>query len=59
MVHIMTAPENSSMVIYTIGGVAIANYSIGNAPCMIDLLALPIGVYMLRINDKAYKFVCK
>ena len=59
MVHVMEAPENSSMVIYTVGGVAIANYSIGCTPCTIDLLGLPTGVYMLRINDKAYKFVCK
>ena len=59
MVHVMEAPKNSSMVIYTVGGVAIANYSIGCTPCTIDLLGLPTGVYMLRINDKAYKFVCK
>ena len=59
MVHVMEAPENSSMSIYTVGGVTIANYSIGCAPCTIDLLGLPTGVYLLRINDKAYKFVCK
>ena len=59
MVHVMQAPENSSMSIYTVGGVTIANYSIGYAPCTIDLLGLPTGVYVLRINDKAYKFVCK
>lgn len=59
MVHVMQAPENSSMSIYTVGGVTIANYSIGYAPCTIDLLGLPTGVYLLRINDKAYKFVCK
>ena len=59
MVHVMEAPQNSSMSIYTVGGVTVANYSIGYAPCTIDLLGLPIGVYVLRINDKAYKFVCK
>ena len=59
MVHVMEAPENSSMSIYTVGGVTVANYSIGYAPCTIDLLGLPTGVYVLRINDKAYKFVCK
>jgi hypothetical protein len=59
MVHVMEAPENSSMSIYTVGGVTIANYAIGSAPCTIDLLGLPTGVYVLRINDKAYKFVCK
>ena len=59
MVHVMQAPENSSMSISTVGGVTIANYSIGYAPCTIDLLGLPTGVYVLRINDKAYKFVCK
>ena len=59
MVHVMEAPKNSSMSIYTVGGVTVANYSIGYAPCTIDLLGLPTGVYVLRINDKAYKFVCK
>jgi hypothetical protein len=59
MVHVMQAPQNSSMSIYTVGGVTIANYSIGYAPCTMDLLGLPTGVYVLRINDKAYKFVCK
>ena len=59
MVHVMEAPQNSSMSIYTVGGVTVANYSIGYAPCTIDLLGLPTGVYVLRINDKAYKFVCK
>jgi hypothetical protein len=59
LVHVIEAPENSSLVIYTIGGVAVANYSIGSAPCTIDLCGLPTGVYVLRINDKAYKFVCK
>ena len=59
MVHVMEAPKNSSMSIYTVGGVTVANYSIGCAPCTIDLLGLPTGVYVLRINDKAYKFVCK
>ena len=59
MVHVMEAPQNSSMSIYTVGGVTVANYSIGYAPCTIDLLGLPTGVYVLRINDKAYKFVGK
>ena len=59
IVHVLEAPENSAMSIYTVGGVTIANYAIGYAPCTIDLLDLPTGVYVLRINDKAYKFVCK
>ena len=59
IVYVVEAPEKSSMMIYTVGGVAIANYSIGCAPCTIDLQDLPTGVYLLRINDKAYKFVCK
>ena len=59
MVHVMQAPQNSTISIYTVGGVAVANYSIGYAPCTIDLFDLSTGVYVLRINDKAYKFVCK
>ena len=59
MVHVMQAPQNSTISIYTVGGVAVANYSIGYAPCTIDLFDLSTGVYVLRINNKAYKFVCK
>ena len=59
VVHILEAPENSLMSIYTVGGMLMASYKIGYAPYTVDMSGLPIGVYLLRINDKAYKFVCK
>ena len=59
VVHILEAPENSMMSIYTVGGMLMASYKIGYAPYTVDMSGLPIGVYLLRINDKAYKFVCK
>ena len=59
VVQIMGAPDNSSMAVYTMGGMLMASYQIGCAPCTVDLSSLPIGVYLLRIRDKAYKFVCK
>ena len=58
-VYINQAPANSNMVVYTIGGLALASYTVDYAPCSIDLSALPEGVYLLRIHDKTYKFVCK
>lgn len=57
--HIVAAPEGSDMVVYSIGGTAIANYVLGVAPCVVDLSALPVGVYVLRVNDKAFKCVCR
>ena len=57
--HIVAAPEGSDMVVYSIGGTAIANYVLGVAPCVVDLSELPVGVYVLRVNDKAFKCVCR
>lgn len=59
MAHVLGAPIGSDMVIYTIGGVAITNYIIECTPSVVDLSSLPTGVYVLRINDKAFKCVCK
>ena len=58
-VYIAHASINSTLEVYTISGVAIARYTIGYAPCTLDMSALPTGVYMLRLNDQAYKFVCE
>ena len=59
MAHVLGAPIGSDMVIYTIGGVAITSYTIECTPSVVDLSSLPTGVYVLRINDKAFKCVCK
>ena len=58
-VYITYASANSTLEVYTISGVAVAKYAIGYAPCTLDLSNMPTGVYMLRLNDKVYKFVCK
>ena len=58
-VYIAHASINSTLEVYTISGVAIARYTIGYAPCTLDMSALPTGVYMLRLNDQVCKFVCK
>ena len=58
-VYIAYASANSTLEVYTISGVAVAKYAIGYAPCTLDLSNMPTGVYMLRLNDKVYKFVCK
>ena len=58
-VYIAHASINSTLEVYTMSGVAIARYTIGYAPCTLDMSVLPTGVYMLRLNDQVYKFVCK
>ncbi|MBQ2291309.1 MAG: hypothetical protein II248_04020 [Paludibacteraceae bacterium] len=57
-VYIANAPANSLLEVYTVSGVAVAKYAIGYAPCTLDLSDMPTGVYMLRLNDTVYKFVC-
>ena len=58
-IYIAYASANSTLEVYTISGVAVAKYAIGYAPCTLDLSNMPTGVYMLRLNDTVYKFVCK
>ena len=59
-VHIADAPQNSTLSVYTISGMSITSpLTIHHAPCTIDLSHLPTGVYVLRLNNQAYKFVCE
>ena len=59
-VYIASAPQNSTLSVYTVSGMAITSpLTIHHAPCTIDLSHLPNGVYVLRLNNQAYKFVCK
>ena len=58
-VYIAHASSNSILEVYAVSGMAVARYEIGYAPCTLDLSNMPIGVYMLRLNDQVYKFVCK
>lgn len=59
-VFVSNAKTNSTMAIYTASGMLItAPYTLHTTPCTLDLSYLPTGVYILRLNDQAYKFVCK
>ena len=59
-IYIATAPQNSTIAVYTVSGMCITSpLTIHEAPCTVDLSHLPTGVYVLRLNNQAYKFVCK
>ena len=59
-VFVSNAKPNSTMAIYTASGVLVtAPYTLHTTPYTLDLSYLPTGVYVLRLNDQAYKFVCK
>ena len=59
-VYIADAPQNSKLVVYTANGMCITSpLTIHHTPRTIDLSHLPTGVYVLRLNNQAYKFVCK
>ena len=59
-VYIADAPQNSTLVVYTANGMCITSpLTIHHTPCTIDLSHLPTGVYVLRLNNQTYKFVCK
>jgi hypothetical protein len=59
-VFVSNAKPNSTMAIYTASGMLVtAPYALHTTPYTLDLSYLPTGVYVLRLNDHAYKFVCK
>lgn len=58
--YIAHAQPNSQLEIYNASGMLMtAPYTLHATPCTINLSHLPTGVYVLRINNKAYKFVCE
>ena len=61
MVYILNAPENSVAMVYSVSGHHILSTPINNHPSLatIDLCQLPKGVYIIRLNNLMYKFVCK
>ena len=59
MVYVANAPLNSELVVYNMSGLAVAKYAVGYTPCTMDLSYLSTGVYLLRLDDEAYKMVCK
>ena len=58
--YVADAPANTTLAIYSACGMCVmASKVIPAAPYALDLSHLPMGVYVLRLNDQAYKFVCK
>ena len=59
IVYVSEAPANSSLSVYATNGALLAGpYTINHAPYTLKL-DLPAGVYMLRLNNHVYKFVCQ
>ena len=58
--YVADAPANTKLAIYTTTGICVtAPYAIQYTPYTLDLSYLPIGVYVVRLNNQAYKFVCE
>lgn len=58
--HMADAPANTTLAIYSACGMCImAPNVIPSVPYALDLSHLPMGVYVLRLNNQACKFVCK
>lgn len=58
--YVANAPTNTKLAIYTTTGICVtAPYAIQYIPYTLDLSYLPIGVYVVRLNNQAYKFVCE
>ncbi len=61
VIYIANAPANSVASLYTVGGHLVLSTPIANtqSPAILDVSYLPEGVYILRLNNQVYKFVCK
>lgn len=57
--YITNAPANSVASIYTVSGQPVIHSTIQYTTHTIDIHHLPQGVYILRINNQIYKFVCQ
>jgi molybdopterin-binding protein len=58
VVYVTNAPINTELVVYTMSGTVVTSFVTTTTYATIDL-NMPTGVYMLRLNNKVYKFVCK
>ena len=59
IVYIVNAPINSTAKVFNISGQALLSTTINCMPYTLNLSHLSAGVYMLQLNNKVYKFVCK
>lgn len=57
--YITNAPANSVASIYTVSGQPVIHSTIQYTTHTIDIHHLPQGVYILRMNNQIYKFVCQ
>ena len=57
--YITNAADNSTLQLYDVSGHQIFSTTIHRTPYTIDLTHLTEGVYMARVNNQVYKFVCK
>ena len=53
-INIKSSQEINKIEIYSILGIRLAEYQYSNK---IDISALPIGIYFLKINENSYKFI--
>ena len=58
VVYVANAGVNSILEVYTTSGMLVTKYTVGHTPRTINLSGLPIGIYVLRMNDWLYKLVC-
>ena len=58
-IYIANVPANSTATLYNVGGQALLTTPIHYTPYILNLSHLPNGIYILKMNNDVYKFVCK
>ena len=59
-IYVANVQPNSVLSIYTISGMLVtAPYTLHSTQSIVNIADLPAGVYIIRLNDLACKFVCK
>lgn len=59
-IYVANVQPNSVLSIYTVSGMLVtAPYTLHSTQSTINIADLPAGVYIIRLNDLACKFVCK
>ena len=58
-IYISNAPIHSTATLFNIGGQPLFSTTLHYMPYTIDISHLPAGVYVLRLNNQAYKFICQ
>jgi hypothetical protein len=59
-IYVANGQPNSVLSIYTVSGMLVtASYTLHSTQSTVNIADLPAGVYIIRLNDLACKFVCK